>query len=401
MLQIFKINHNTYSRSTLKLPLDIIYKIFEYDPTFYIYKIENFKFELTNNIFEKMKSIIEERMLYDFYKNNFGIFIRNQDIFIQDNIISYDDFKIFSKNYNYYRLFSVIPINYNNNVTNYEAIIYKYKNRNKIPENFLDEYKYYYYCNPFIIFLEKIKKYIFLLEINDIENIQTFNFDIRIDSFYNFFNFNDFEKCINKCAKSFDNNEYIVQINNNYFLEDFDFLISEIEEIIPKKKQLLFEIEDHEFNIVKEFVDNYIEGGKDCLTNFNYFYYENDNFDFDYNIEYKLYFTQKKYYKKFAILPIDFNTNNVTKYDGIVFKYKNKDKISKDLFEYYDSSENYMEIFIKNAKKYFNNLTKNINFFPQCYLSGNLDDFNNKARVFSNDTNIIYIHYCKDPFTKI
>lgn len=392
MLQILKINDNVYSRSTLKLPLDIIYKIFEYDPTFYIYKTGNFKFELINNIFEKMKSIIKERMLYDFYKNNFGIFTQN--IFIHDNIISYNDFKICSKNYNHYRLFSVIPINYNNNVTNYEAIIYKYKNRNKIPINFLDEYKYYYYCNPFIIFLEKIKKYIFLLEINDIENIQTFNFDIRIDSFYNFFNFDNFEKCINKCAKSFDNNEYIVQINNNYFLEP-EIIMPEITEIIPKNKQLLLEIIDHEFNLVKDFVDNYIEESKDCLTNFNYFYYENDNFDFNYDIEYKLYFTQEKYYKKFAILPSDFDTNNVTKYDGIVFKYKNKDKIPKKLFKYYYSSENYMEIFIDNAKKYFNNLeeTKKFNIFPQCYLSGNLDDFNYKARNFSNKTNIIYMHY--------
>jgi hypothetical protein len=383
MLQILRINDNTYSKPTLKLPLDIIYKIFEYDPTFYIYKTKKFNFELSNNIFEKMESIIKKKLSYEFYKNSFGFFIQNEYFHIQDDIMRYNDFKICSKKYNYYRLFSVIPINYDKkNVTEYESIIYKYKDKDKIPEKILQEYSNYYHCNPFIVFLEKIKKYILLLEINDIKNIQRFDFDININYIFNFINVNDFVNCINRYAKEVSDNEYIIQINKNYKLQQPEI-------IIPKNKQLLLEIKNHEFNVVKEFVDDICYDDSSRLTQFNYFY------DFNYDVKYKLYFIQEKYYKKFAILPIDFNTNNVTKYDGIVFKYKNKNKIPKEVFEYYNSSENYMEIFINNAKEYFSNLSKkkNFNIFPYMFNNSNFNYLTNNARNFSNETNIIYVHY--------
>jgi hypothetical protein len=399
MLQIFKINNNTYSNSTLKLPLETIIKIFEFDPSFYIFKTEDFKFELKNNILIKIKSIIEEGISYDIYKNHFGIFIENPDninidIDIENTIPIYNEFNICSKKYDYYTLFAVVPKNYYiNNITNYESIIFKYKNKNKISENILEKYNYYYDCNPFIIFLDKIKKYIFLLEINDIESIKTFNFNVNIDEIGYIYDFDNFENSINKYAKICNDDNYIVKINKNYILEQ------EIK--VTKNKQLLFEIENHEFNIVKDFFDNYIEDCIDYLTKFNYIYYENSNYDFNDKAQYKIYFKQEKYYKKFVILPIDFNTNMVKKYDGIVFKYKNIDKIPKNLFLYYNMPENYMEQFIKNAKNYLNNLSETNNFsyfyFP-FYWQTKLHNLNNYARNFSNDANVIYVHHCEDPF---
>ena len=92
-------------------PLGIVIKIYEYDPTYKIFKNIDFNEELKNYKIIKNIRCYFDGLLEDgcIWKNKYGIFKQFEENDKNDNIYIGYEYDVFVKNFDIYSFFTIIP----------------------------------------------------------------------------------------------------------------------------------------------------------------------------------------------------------------------------------------------------------------------------------------------------